>query len=222
MRLPFISALALSSAATPALAQIQDEQLWVKLGASTELSKGVELELETNQRLSDDLGGLYESQYSGVISVKIAKGVMLTGGVNRVVAVSNDRVSNTEWRPRQQISFPIVALGRGKLAGRVRFEQRFRSDGNDVGHRVRPEVSYAVPLTDKLKFRLTHESYFNFNTTDFGQRAGHERMRNSAALSFPMAKGVSAEVGYMNQYRFSRDGRDLMEHALTTGLSARF
>ncbi|MFD1789949.1 DUF2490 domain-containing protein, partial [Sphingomonas floccifaciens] len=166
--------------------------------------------------------GLYESQYSGVISVKIAKGVMLTGGVNRVVAVSNDRVSNTEWRPRQQISFPIIALGRGKLAGRVRFEQRFRSDGSDVGHRVRPEVSYAIPLTDKLKFRLAHESYFNFNTTNFGQRAGHERMRNSAALSFPMAKGVSAEVGYMNQYRFNRDGRDLMEHALTTGLSAKF
>lgn len=222
MCLPVIPVLVLYLAIAPALAQAQDEQLWIKLDASTKLFDGIELVIETNQRLSDDLGGLYESQYSAAIGVEIAKGVLLTGGVNRIVAVSNGRVSNTEWRPRQQISFPITMLGGGKLAGRVRFEQRFQSNGQDVGHRVRPEISYALPLSEALDLRFAHESYFNLNTTDFGQVAGYERMRNFAALSFPVVERMHAEVGYMNQYRFNGDDRDLMEHALTTGLSIRF
>lgn len=217
-----ITALALGFGSTPAFAQKQDEQLWIELNASTDLFKGVKLELETNQRISNDLGGLYESQYLAAIGVEIANGVTLTGGVNRVVAIDDGKVSSTEWRPRQEIGFPIASLGPGKLAGRVRFEQRFRSDGNNVGHRVRPEISYAMPLSGALKLRFAHESYFNLNTTDFGQDAGHERMRNSATLSFPTTKMVNAEAGYMNQYHFNREARDLMEHALTTGLSINF
>ena len=210
VRLPFIAAVALGFAAAPALAQDQDEQLWIMLAASTQLSQGVGLEFETNQRLSDDRGGLYESQYLAAVSVEIANGVTLTGGVNRVGSLKNGRVSSTEWRPRQQIGFPIATLGSGKLAGRVRFEQLFRSDGNDVGHRVRPAISYTLPLSDTLELQLAHESYFDLNTTDFGQKAGYERMRNSAALSFPIARRVDARLGYMNQYRFKGHDRDLM------------
>lgn len=66
--------------------------------------------------------------------------------------------------------------------------------------------------------RLAHESYLNLNTTDFGQDAGHKRMRNSAALSSPITERVNSEIGYMNQYRFNGDDRDIMEHALITGL----
>ncbi len=49
VRLPFIAAVALGFAAAPALAQDQDEQLWIMLAASTQLSQGVGLEFETNQ-----------------------------------------------------------------------------------------------------------------------------------------------------------------------------
>lgn len=222
MRRLFIAAVALCLGAAPALAQDQDGQLWIELGASFELSPKVVLEFETNQRFSDDRGGLYESQYLAAVDFQIAQGVTLTGGVNRVVAVSDGRIGSTEWRLRQQIGFPIGKLGSGELAGRVRLEQRFRSDGDDVGHRVRPQISYALPLGGELEIEFAHESYFNLNSTDFGQDAGHERMRNSAALSFPIAKGLGAEVGYMNQYRFRRNDRDVMEHALTIGLSTNF
>lgn len=220
--LPFLAALALAVAAPPALAQAEDEQLWLKLSASGKISDGVTLEFQTSQRLGDDGDGLFESQYLGAIGVEVADDVTLTGGLNRVVNISDGRVSNTEWRPRQQISFPIKALGKGKLAGRVRFEQRFRSDGDDVGHRVRPEISYVLPLRDRLKLRLAHESYFNLNNTDFGQEAGHDRMRHSVALSVPIGSAVEADLGYMNQYRFNGDNRDSMEHAMMVGLSVSF
>lgn len=214
--------LLVTGMASPALAQDQDQQLWIKVGADVPLTERVALDFEMNQRFSSDEGGVYESQYLAAIGVEIADGVTLTGGVNRVVATEDGRVDNTEWRPRQQISFPIAAIGTGALKGRVRFEQRFRSDGDDVGHRVRPEIAFAVPLSDTYDLEFAHESYFNLNTTDFGQRSGHERMRNSVELGFPVTDRIDASIGYMNQYRFNGSARDLMEHALTTGLSVGF
>jgi len=213
--------LFLGTAVAPAIAQDQDAQLWISAKASAELQEGVELELETNQRFSDDRSGLYESQYLAALAFGIGAGVTLTGGINRVVGLTDGRVQNTEWRPRQQIGFPIANIGRGELATRVRLEQRFRSDDDETGHRVRPEVSYALPLSGELEVELAHESYFNLNSTGF-QNAGHERMRNSATLSYPIARSVDAQVGYMNQYRFNGDDRDLMEHALKTALLVSF
>ena len=216
----FLACALLFAAATPAAhAQVEDEQLWIKLSAETALSDGVDLELETNQRLGNAEGGIFESQYVAKIGVDIGGGFKLTGGLNRVVAVEDGRVDNTEWRPRQELGFPDLTLGKGALSGRIRLEQRFRSDGDDVGHRVRPEISYTLPLSDTVDLELGHESYFNLNTTDFGQSAGHERMRNFVEIGFPLTGKVDAAVGYLNQYRFNRTAPDRMEHALTLGLA---
>lgn len=219
----FLACALLLVAATPAAhAQVEDEQLWIKLSAKTDLSEQVDLALETNQRLGNAEGGIYESQYIAKIGVDIGGGFKLTGGLNRVVAVEDGRVDNTEWRPRQELGFPDLALGNGALSGRIRVEQRFRNDGDDVGHRVRPEISYTLPLSETVDLELGHESYFNLNTTDFGQRAGHERMRNFIEIGFPLIDKVDAAIGYLNQYRFNRTATDRMEHALTLGLSASF
>lgn len=219
----FLACALLLVAATPAAhAQVEDEQLWIKLSAKTDLSEQVDLALETNQRLGNAEGGIYESQYIAKIGVDIGGGFKLTGGLNRVVAVEDGRVDNTEWRPRQELGFPDLALGNGALSGRIRVEQRFRNDGDDVGHRVRPEISYTLPLSETVDLELGHESYFNLNTTDFGQRAGHERMRNFIEIGFPLIDKVDAAIGYLNQYRFNRSAPDRMEHALTLGLSASF
>jgi len=220
--MPFLASLLLASTASPAFAQDQDQQLWIKLAAGTDLTDAVDVGVEMNQRIGNDEGGIYESQYLAKIGVDIGGGFKLTGGINRVVATSDGRIDNTEWRPRQEIGFPSAKLGAGALGGRIRLEQRFRSDGDDVGHRVRPEITYTLPLSETFELEIGHESYFNLNTTDFGQRSGHERMRNFAALGFPIADKVSASVGYLNQYRFNRTSRDRMEHALTTGLSVKF
>ena len=62
LRFSVALALALAAAATPAAAQEHDAQLWLTANASTELREGLKLELETNQRFSDDRGEVYESQ----------------------------------------------------------------------------------------------------------------------------------------------------------------
>jgi len=214
-------AAVLALLAAPAQAQDEDEQLWLKAGASAQLRAGVELKLETNQRFGNDRGGIYESQYLFAAAFEIAEGVTVTAGVNRVVGFTEGKVDYTEWRPRQQIDFSVAKIGSGDLAGRVRIEQRLRSDDGEPGHTVRPAVSYTIPLRGEWEFELAHESYFNLNGTD-NQDTGHERMRNSAALSFPIGDRLKGEVGYLNQYRFNRDEADLMEHALTTSLQIEF
>lgn len=216
-----IYAALLTCLATPAVAQEQDQQLWIKLAAGTDLNETTDLGFEMNQRVSNDEGDIIESQYLAKIGVDIGDGFTLTGGINRVVGVSDRRIDNTEWRPRQEIGFPSAKIGGGDFGGRIRLEQRFRSDGDDVGHRVRPEITYTLPLSETFELEVGHESYFNLNTTDFGHRSGYERMRNFATLGFPVTQNVSASVGYLNQYRFNRRARDRMEHALITGLSVK-
>lgn len=222
MRLIVCALLFAAVAPAAAHAQSEDAQLWAKLSAQTSLSESISLELETNQRLGDAEGGIYESQYVAKIGVDIGGGFTLTGGLNRVIAVADGSVDNTEWRPRQELGFPDLAIGTGAVSGRIRLEQRFRSDGDNVGHRVRPEISYTLPLSDTVDLELGHESYFNLNNTDFGQRTGHERMRNFVEIGFPVTGKIDAAVGYLNQYRFNRTAPDRMEHALTVGLTATF
>ena len=205
-------------ATAPALAVDHDSQLWLKAAAKFDLGSDFDLLLETNQRFSSDRDGLYESQYLLGLAYEIADGITLTGGVNRVVGLRDGRVSSTEWRPRQQIAFPIAKLGPGDLGGRHRLEQRFRDNVDETGHRLRPQIAYEFPLSEKVDIELAHESYFNLNSTPF-QDSGHERMRNSLSLSFPLAESLKGSLGYLNQYRFNQGEPDLMEHALTLGIS---
>ena len=67
---------------------------------------------------------------------------------------------------------------------------------------------------------MSHESFFLPNTTRWGQRSGYERMRNIAGVTVPLGRAVSADVGYLNQYRLSRGGaRAQMDHALNIQLT---
>lgn len=220
LRALLLSVAGFGALAEPVGAQDHDAQLWMRADATVELRRTLDLKLETNQRLSDDRGGLYESQYLVALAVELSDGVTLTGGVNRVVELRDGSVANTEWRPRQQISFPITDIGKGKLTGQLRLEQRFRTDDDKVGHRFRPEITYALPLRENLELRLAHESYINLNSAEF-QVAGHERMRNSASLIVDLSKHLKVQIGYINQYRFN-ESPDLVEHGLSTGLSVKF
>ena len=53
-----------------------------------------------------------------------------------------------------------------------------------------------------------------------GQRGGNERVRNAGGLSIPLGAKLRGKVGYLNQYRFGRDGRrDQMDQVATFTLS---
>jgi hypothetical protein len=204
---------------TAAHAQKTDDQLWLAANATTVTGKTT-LTIETNGRFSDAAAGFSHTEIGGFVSVPVAKGIDLAFGYRHVADFDHGHALPNEERTRQMIT---VALGAG-FAGRLRFEQRFNSSGGAVGLRLRPQLRLTHPIAaNGLALFAVHESFVNFNTTGWGQRGGYERMRNTLGVSIPLSRSIRAEPGYLNQYRFGRDGaRDQMDHVATVALNYSF
>jgi hypothetical protein len=201
--------------AEPARAQQEDEQFWFQVNTNVALAEDLRLTLEQIARLSDRQGGLYTTEFGGLLGYRVAKGVEFGFGYRRVDA-HNGNTAAGENRLRQQ----VVATF-GPITSRFRIDERFSAGGAETGFRVRPLIRYNHLLnTHGLALFVSHESFFLPNSTAWGQRRGFERMRNMVGTTLPIGREVSADIGYLNQYRFSRGGaRAQMDHALSLQLT---
>lgn len=215
LRPSYLAILPLLLAATPALAQQEDAQAWEQLNVVVPVAPHLRVTLEQIARISDRQGGFYTTEFGGLLGWQIADGVELGFGYRRV-SFYNGNSAPDEDRLRQQI-----VVNRGRVTGRLRLDERFNPLGSEIGFRVRPLLRYNLPLPKtRLTLFASHESFILANSTAWGQRAGYERMRNIAGLSFPLGKGVTADVGYLNQYRLPRGGaRAQMDHALNVQMT---
>jgi hypothetical protein len=209
--------LPLLLAPLPAFAQRTDEQLWLAANASVPVGDRSRVTLESIGRFSDRAGGFFHSEFGALGSVTVIKGVEIAAGYRHVEDWDHGRALPNEERLRQIVT---VTLG-GGFTTRLRLEQRFNSMGGPVGVRVRPQFRFALPLADKgPSLFAAHEDFVNVNDTSWGQRSGYERMRNSIGITVPLARRLSTDIGYLNQYRFGRGrARDQMDHAVTLTLS---
>lgn len=206
-----IFAFLLLLVATPAAAAREDAQLWEQLNLVVPLAGKTKLTLEQIAKASDRQSGVYTTEYGALLGVTVAKGVELGFGY-RYVGFHSANTGRDENRTRQQ-----VVVTSGRFTGRLRFDQRFHPGGDEIGFRVRPLLRYNLPLKrEGWTLFASHESFLLPNSTVWGQRSGYERMRNSVGVGVPVAKGLSADVGYLNQYRPGRSGaRAQMDHALS-------
>ncbi|MFL9840787.1 DUF2490 domain-containing protein [Sphingomonas sp. ST-64] len=205
--------------ATPAIAQDEDSELWLSGSGEVSVGERTSVEVESINRFSDDAGGLYEIELAAGVEQQVGNGWWVGGGYVRVVNYSRGTVTRTEDRFRVQGGASTDA-GPFKLSARLRLERRTRSNGDDIGYRLRPSVKLALPLGDSA-FRLfaSHESFIPLNDTDWGERSGHDRMRNAAGISWKASKAIGVEAGYLNQYRFARGApQGTMDHVLTLSL----
>lgn len=221
-RIVLIALVALAApllVALPASAQDSQTLAWVSADADTSLGGETGLSVESQARFGAD--GHYETILGAMVTtarggVEFGAGYQHNRSVDRAPALR-------EHRLRQQIGFPIATLGRGALSGRLRIEQRMRNDGDDVHLRLRPRIRYAHPLGGAgARWSLAHESFLG-SRADWNVQRGLFRIRNSAALDLPLGESVRANIGYLNQVDFGRDGgRDRMSHVLTGGVSLAF
>ena len=214
----FASTIALLLAPAQAFAVVQDSQIWTQTNAVVPLSKQFRLTLEQISRFSDRQSGLYTTEWGGLLGYKVSKAVELGFGY-RHVGFHNGNTAPDEERIRQQ-----VVITTGRWMGRFRIDERFHPKGNEIGFRLRPLIRYNLPVGTKgVALYLNHESIFLANSTSWGQKAGYDRMRNSAGISFPIAKFLQGDVGYLNQYLFA-SGRPHaeMDHALNMQLTINF
>ncbi len=210
-----ILAAPLLLAALPARAQQQDEQLWLQVNTNVPLADGLRVTLEQIARFGDRPDGLFQTEFGGILGYRVADGIELGFGYRRVGA-HNGNTAADENRLRQH----VVATF-GPVVTRLRIDERFHPRGDEIGVRVRPLVRYNHRLgATGLALFVSHESFYLPNSTRWGQRRGYERMRNIAGVVIPLSRQVSADLGYLNQYRPSRGGsRAQMDHALSLQLT---
>jgi hypothetical protein len=223
-RLAVLAAALLNAAlaAAPAHAQQTDEQVWTTATANFSLGGGAKLGIHTVARFGDAAEGLSEVQLGSDVELG-AGGFDLGAGYSYITRYSQGALTTREHRLRQQVSAGLGDLAGGQLAGRLRLEQRWRDDGEDIMLRLRPRLTWTRPIgPDGLALRLLHESFVHLNRTDWGGEARYDRMRNQIALRRRFGTGVTGELGYLNQYSFSGARRDEMVHALTAAFTFDF
>lgn len=215
MRYRLCLAVPLLLIAAQARAQQQDEQLWLQVNTNVPVTDGLRVTLEQIARFSDRQAGLYQTEFGALLGAKVSGNVELGFGY-RWVGAHNGSTAANENRLRQQ----VVATF-GAVTTRFRIDERFNPRGNEIGFRIRPLVRYSHPIrTDGPALFVSHESFILPNSTRWGQRRGYERMRNIVGVTFPVWRGTTADVGYLNQYRLSRGGaRAEMDHALNLQLT---
>ena len=222
MRLPLL-ALAIPAALVAEQAQAsEDTQHWETLNVTVNLPGSFKLNSETIARTSD-VRGFYEIEQNFMAGKKLNKTVTVWLGYTFNPTYNHGDFRAREHRFRQQISFDnAVQLGKVKLGGRVRTEERWREGQTGTGWRLRPQVKASMPFVGKSTFSVSHESFINLNVTSFQAVSGYDRMRNAASVNVPLSKKVSFDVGYLNQHGFVRNGADSSDNVLTLGLSATF
>lgn len=216
--------LAALTFALPAAAQ-SDPQLWTTLEAEGELGGDFGWDAELVARFGDDAGGLYEIEAGGFVTWELSDAVTLGGGYAYVPTYEDGDLDAREHRPRQQIEVKIARLGGGDVAVRGRLEQRFRSDGDDLGWRLRTRIAWSPPLAvgeNAPRLRLWHESFIGLNDTDWGQFGGYNRSRSFAGVQFGLVGKVELEVGYVHQLTLSDSGPDETAHVFSIGIGTSF
>ena len=222
-----LPALVLALHAVPAQAQIdKDTQVWTGANANIVLNDHVEAGIEAITRFGNDNNGLYEAELGVSLTWKVAGDIKLQLAYVQVPSYSEHVITRREYRPRQQIAFgDIATFWGGKLSGRMRIEERFVSTSDEMGVRLRPQIKFSLPFHSGKKTALVlyDESFLPLNTTDWGQKAGFDRMRNFIGISTPLSGRIDLELGYLNQYGFGTDGKpDTMDNVASFTLNFAF
>jgi hypothetical protein len=214
-----VGACALAMAA-PASAARSDQQLWTNLNVTVKLSDRWRLSEEGTIRFSDKRNGLYEIESNTLLGYRLNKVVTLWAGYTHNPQYSGGDFTIMEHRAREQVTFDGFAMiGKGKLNGRIRLEQRWRDGLDGTGWRVRPYLKYSLPIAGKTALNLSTEPFFNLDTTAFQKQSGLDRVRNLVTVSTPLTRNLTGEVGYMNQYGFVRNGPDTSDNIAYFGVA---
>jgi len=207
--------------AAPASAA-DDVQLWTGANVTVKLSDHWRLSQEITVRFSDHRNGLYEIESNTLLGYRLSKTVTIWAGYTHDPQYAAGDFTVMEHRAREQVTFDNLAqIGGGKLSGRIRMEQRWREGLDGTGWRVRPFLKYTLPVRKggRTAFVLSTEPFFNLNRTAFQRSSGVDRVRTFVGVSVPLAKNLAAEVGYLNQHTFIRNGRETDDHVASASFN---
>lgn len=210
------------AAATPLHAgAIEDGQIWINVNAQGSIKDRLLYYAELQPRFFDGGGEIGQVIARPAIGWKLSDRLSLFQGYAHA---ANPGMFNEE-RSFQQASWTPGTVAGGRFSTRTRFEQRWRSDGSDVGFRLRNLFRWAHPLGRDPKRSVaalvSFEPFVILNDTDWGGRRRFDQLRSNAALEIPLRGRTTIEVGYLNQYVHRLGQADQMNHIAQIVLSLR-
>jgi hypothetical protein len=205
--------------ASPAMAE-EDVHAWGAATATVRAGDKMVVWLEGQTRFYDEASRLGQVLLRPGIGYKVSRNATLFAGYAYVFTDTPGPGTTTEHRIWQQALVTIAGNGKTTtLTSRSRLEQRFMAGAGDTGLRLRQMLRLTVPVTDRgVQAVGWSETFLGLNDTDWGQRAGFDRMRNFVGVSAPISKSARIEPGYMNEYV---DATDRTHHiaSLTVNLN---
>ena len=216
-----LSALA-SCLGAPAHAETsQDEQFWLNLTSIGSIKDDLVYFAEIQPRVGDGISRIDQALFRGAIGWKFSPSVTLYQGFAHIVVPVESGKDVNEERSFQQINWTLGKPWAGKLSSRTRLEQRWRSDGDDMGWRLREMLRYEKPLkpgSDALNALVYAEGFIALNDTDWGVRGGFDQLRSFIGAEVGLPGASTLEVGYLNQVINQRGGDTRVNHVASVTL----
>lgn len=202
-----------------AFAGEDDTGLWTTTTGTLKLRPNWTASLAVQTRSVDDASDLERTVLRPSISYQYAPQYKLTAGYDaHLIELPTDRIEHRawqQWSSKWQFN-PIT------LSARVRLEERFIEDVDDVAYRLRLGAMATVPLFDTSWRGVIRNEYFaGLNSVDGGPQSGFDQNRSFIGVSHKLNDHISAEVGYQLQHIDRGARADISIHQLMVNLSFR-
>ncbi|MAN11042.1 MAG: DUF2490 domain-containing protein [Pseudomonadota bacterium] len=218
--LSLLAPLALSASPLRA-ATSEDEQFWLNLTSMGSIKGDLVYFAEIQPRVGDGVSRIDQALFRGALGWKLSPAVTLYQGFAHVVVPVDGGHDVNEERGFQQLNWTMGKPWGGELSSRTRLEQRWRSDGDDMGWRLREMLRYEKPLragSDALNALVYAEGFVALNDTDWGARGGFDQLRSFVGAELGLPGASTLEVGYLNQLINQRGGDTRVNHVAAVTL----
>jgi hypothetical protein len=194
--------LAAASAPVTAAAQTsEDVQGWANLTATGSISGRLTYFAEVQPRFADDASRLDQLLLRPAIGWRVSDEVTLFQGYARVANYVADGADRLEDRSFQQLGWTRRLNARAEIQSRTRLEQRWRSDGDGMGLRLREMIRGEIALSpsgEGVRALGYAELFVGLKASEWS-RTGFDQLRSFAGLEVPVGGRSTLELGYLNQ-----------------------
>lgn len=205
--LTFISLFSLQAGCWAASTEIESK-LWANIQLSGPLSadKTWHYYLEPQLRFVDDPYKFNQANlYAGVYKT-VTSSTSLWVGVMRRFEIKSDGDVFLENRLWEQMVVDLYRRDRLKVVSRSRFEQRKNVDSAVIANRFREKFTLQLPIPNRSGYfiELADEVFLQLNQPEWVTQRVFSENRASIGLEVPINKIARYEVGYLNQYQYSK------------------
>ncbi len=144
----------------------------------------------------------------GALGYQLDEDIGIYQGYAAIPAYDPTRV---EHRSFQEMLAQQPLSGALSLTHRLRFEQRFLENIDDLALRVRyfARMTHPIPsIHENISLAVNEEVFINANDADEGPQAGFNQNRFFLGLNYKIDDSLSVDCGYQNQFVDGRKGAD--------------